>query len=59
MTTPEWIYVPCLLTLKKSIAKLIVTTHKLQESRSKIEGEQKAKTLNITFLIESNYGSAS
>ena len=39
MTTPEWIYVPCLLTLKKSIAQLIVTIHKLQESRSKTEGE--------------------
>ena len=59
MTTPEWICVPCLLTLKKSIAQLIVTIHKLQESRSKTEGEQKAKTFNITFLVESNYGSAS
>jgi len=59
MTTPEWIYVPCLLTLNKSIAQLIVTIHKLQESRSKTEGEQIAKTLNITFLVESNYGSAS
>ena len=59
MTTPEWIYVPCLFTLKKSIAQLIVTIHKLQESRSKTEGEQIAKTLNITFLVESNYGSAS
>ena len=59
MTTPEWIYVPCPPTLKKSIAQLIVTTHKLQESRSKTEGEQKTKTLNITFLVESNYGSAS
>ena len=58
MTTPEWIYVPCLPTLKKSIAQLIVTIHKLQESRSKTEGEQIAKTLNITFLVESNYGSA-
>jgi len=58
MTASEEIYVLCLLALKKSIAQLIVTTHKLQESRSKTEGEQKAKTLNITFLIESNYGSA-
>ena len=59
MTTPEWIYVLCLLTLKKSIAQLFVTIHKLQESRSKTEGEQIAKTLNITFLVERNYGSAS
>ena len=59
MTASEGIYVLCLPALKKSIAQLIVTTHKLQESRSKTEGEQKAKTLNITFLIESNYGSAS
>ena len=58
MTTPEWIYVPCLLALKKSIAQLIVTTHKLQESGNNTEGEQEAKTLNITFLVESNYGSA-
>ncbi len=58
MTTPEWLYVPCLLALKKSIAQLIVTIHKLQESRSKTEGEQIVKTLNITFLVESNYGSA-